>query len=316
MTAISKFRFFLICGALLAGLWAADTQAAATGSFQQSISIDEPVLLDVSTGSGTINIRTGNSGQVEIIGHITVRRGKFFGLFGNRDEDIEGLAQRFESEPPVLLADGLLQVGHVKDKRYGRNVSIDYEIVAPVDTKVKAHTGSGAQKISGVAGPVEAVTGSGKLALKNIGGAVNVRTGSGTITADGIAGAFEAHTGSGDVRMTQEAPGDVFVTTGSGNSELRGVVGALRVEAGSGRIVVDGQQEGVWDLDTGSGSVRVSLPEDAAFELDAESGSGGINIDHPLTVRGEISKRHLRGQVRGGGELLVIETGSGAIRVD
>jgi len=35
------------------------------------------------------------------------------------------------------------------------------------------------------------------------------------------------------------------------------------------------------------------LPEDAAFELDAESGSGGINIEHPLTVQGKISKRHL-----------------------
>jgi len=316
MTATSKFRFFLVCGALLAAFWAADAQAAAKGSFQQSIPIDEPVLLDVSTGSGTISIRTGDSGQVKIIGHITVRRGKFFGLFAKRDEDIEGFAQRFESEPPVVLTDGRLQVGHVKDKRYGRNVSMDYEIVVPVDTKVKAHSGSGAQQISGIVGPVEAHTGSGKLTLKDIGGAVNVRTGSGTITADGIAGAFEAHTGSGNVRMTQEAPGDVFVTTGSGNSELHGIVGALRVEAGSGRIVVDGQQEGVWDLDTGSGSVRVSLPEDAAFELDAESGSGGINIDHPLTVSGKISKRHLRGQVRGGGELLVIETGSGAIRIE
>jgi DUF4097 and DUF4098 domain-containing protein YvlB len=90
----------------------------------------------------------------------------------------------------------------------------------------------------------------------------------------------------------------------------------LRVKAGSGRIVVDGQQTGAWNLDTGSGSVRVSLPEGAAFELDAESGSGGINIEHPLTVQGRISKRHLRGTVRGGGELLAIDTGSGSIRIE
>ena len=229
---------------------------------------------------------------------------------------MQELVDRFESDPPVNLADGQLQVGHIKDKAFQRNVTINYEIVVPVDTEVKSHTGSGSQEISGISGPVEAGTGSGRLTLTDIGGAVAVRTGSGSIKADGIAGSFEAHTGSGSVNMTQEAPGDVVVTTGSGSSELHGVVGALHVRAGSGRIVVDGQQEGVWNLDTGSGSVRISLPEDAAFELDAESGSGSINIDHPLTVQGKVSKRHLRGQVRGGGDLLRIETGSGSIHIE
>ena len=310
-----NIRTFVFCGTLLVGFWAGEAQAAS-GSFERLFSIDEPILLDVSTGSGTINIRAGTSGQVEVSGHITVRRGTFLGLFERSSDEMQELVDRFESEPPVKFADGRLQVGHIKDKAFERNVTINYEIVVPVDTEVKSHTGSGAQEISGLSGPVEAGTGSGQLTLTDIGGAVAVRTGSGAIKADGIAGSFEAHTGSGSVRMTQAAPGDVVVTTGSGSSELHGVVGALRVRAGSGRIVVDGQQEGVWNLDTGSGSVRIDLPEDAAFELDAESGSGGIDIDHPLTVQGKVSKRHLRGQVRGGGDLLRIETGSGSIRIE
>ncbi len=316
MTVTSKFGSLLMCGALLAGFWPVEAQAAVTGSFQQTISIDEAVLLDVSTGSGTINIRAGTPGQVEITGHIKVRRGSFLGLFKTSNDEMQAFVDRFESEPPVILTDGRLQVGHVKGSRYGRNVSISYEIVVPADTEVKSHTGSGSQEISGVSGPVAAGTGSGNLKLTDIGGAVSARSGSGSIIAEGIAGSFEAHSGSGKVRLTQTAPGDVVVTTGSGSSELHGVVGALRVKAGSGRIVVDGQQTGAWNLDTGSGSVRVSLPEGAAFELDAESGSGGINIEHPLTVQGRISKRHLRGTVRGGGELLAIDTGSGSIRIE
>lgn len=316
MTVTSKFGSLLICGALLAGFWAAEAQAAATGSFQQTISLDAAVLLDVSTGSGTINIRAGAPGQVEIIGHIKVRRGSFLGLFKTSSDEMQAFVDRFESEPPVILADGRLQVGHVRGNRYGRNVSISYEIVVPVDTEVKSHTGSGSQEISGVSGPVAVDTGSGRLTLTDVGGAVSARSGSGSITANGIAGSFEAHTGSGRVRLTQASPGDVIVTTGSGSSELHGVVGALRVKAGSGRIVVDGQQTGAWKLDTGSGSVKVSLPTDAAFELHAESGSGSINIEHPLTIQGKISKRHLRGKVRGGGELLTIDTGSGSIRVE
>ena len=310
-----NFRTILFCGTLLAGFWAGEAQAA-TGSFEQSFSIDEPFLLDVSTGSGTINIRAGASGQVEVTGHITVKSGTFFGAFKRSSEEMQELVDQFESNPPVKLADGRLQVGHIKDKAFQRNVTISYEIVVPVGTEVKSHTGSGSQEISGISAPVEAGTGSGRLILTDIGGAVDVRTGSGSIKANGISGSFEAHTGSGSVNLTQEAPGDVVVTTGSGSSELHGVVGALHVRAGSGRIVVDGQQEGVWNLDTGSGSVRIKLPEDAAFELDAESGSGSINIDHPLTVQGKVSKRHLRGQVRGGGDLLRIETGSGSIRIE
>jgi len=310
-----RIRTFLFCAALLVGFWAGEAQAAS-GSFEQSFSVDEPIFLDVVTGSGTINIRAGSSRQVEVTGSIIVRRRGFLGVFKRSSDKMQELVDRFESEPPVSFVDGRLQVGHIKDKAYKRNVTINYEIVVPVDTRVKSHTGSGAQTISGVSGPVEAGTGSGRLTLTDIGGAVAARAGSGAIRADRIAGSFEAHTGSGSVRMTQVAPGDVVVTTGSGSSELHGVVGALNVHAGSGRIVVDGQQEGAWYLETGSGSVRIDLPDDAAFELDAESGSGGIVVDHPVTVQGRISKRHLRGQVRGGGVLLKIETGSGSIRIE
>jgi len=260
-----------MCGALLAGLWPAHAQAAATGSFQRSISIDEAILLDVSTGSGAISIRAGTPGQVEITGHIKVRGGSFLGLFGTSSDDLQAFVDRFESEPPVILENGRLKIGHVKDRRFGRNASISYEIVVPLDTEVKSHTGSGSQEIFGVSGPVEAGTGSGRLKLTDIGGAVSARSGSGSIIAEGIAGSFEAHSGSGKVRLTQKAPGDVVVTTGSGSSELHGIVGALRVKAGSGRIVVDGQQTGPWNLDTGSGSVSVSLPVDAAFQTSVDS---------------------------------------------
>jgi hypothetical protein len=315
MTVTSIFRSFLLCAALLAGTWAADAEGAVTGSFQRTISVDEGVSLDVSAGSGSITIHAGDSGKIEIIGHIKVRRGGFLGLFKKSSDKQEEFVQLFESEPPVILEDGQLRVGHVEGNKYGRNTSISYEISVPVSTEVKSHTGSGSQEISGVSGPVEVHTGSGSTTLTDIGGSVSASSGSGSITADGIAGAFEAHAGSGSIRLTQEAPGDVVVTTGSGSSELHGVVGALRAKAGSGRIVVDGQQAGDWYLDTGSGSVKVSLPGDAAFELDAETGSGGIDISHPLTVQGKISKKHVRGQVRGGGEMLTIETGSGSIRI-
>lgn len=308
-TLISKS--ILWCTALLLALWSADVQAAK-GSFHETYPVSGPFLLDVTTGSGKIEIRAGSVGEITVTGKISVGSGWFGRSKGKAEEIIEEL----EASPPVEIEDGLVRVGHIKERRLRRNVSISYEIVVPADTEVKSHTGSGSQSISGVSGPVDAGSGSGRLKLSDIGGPVEASAGSGSISADGVAGAFEAHTGSGGIRLTQVAPGDVDVSAGSGSIELRGVVGTLRARAGSGRIDVDGQMAGPWDLDTGSGSVHVTLPADAVFTLDAESNSGGIVVDHPVTIQGKVSRKHLKGEVRGGGEMLKIETGSGQIRVE
>lgn len=308
-TLISKS--ILWCTALLLALWSADVQAAK-GSFHETYPVSGPILLDVTTGSGKIEIRPGAVGEISVKGKISVGTGWFGRSKGNAQEIVEEL----ESSPPVEIEDGLVRVGHIKEKRLRRNVSISYEIVVPADTEVKSHTGSGSQSISGVSGPVDAGSGSGRVTLTDIGGPVEASAGSGSIIADGVAGAFEAHAGSGGIRLTQVGPGDVDVSAGSGSIELEGVVGALRARAGSGRIKVDGQMAGPWDLDTGSGSVYVTLPADAVFTLDAESNSGGIAVDHPVTIQGKVSRKRLKGDVRGGGEMLKIETGSGRIRVE
>jgi hypothetical protein len=308
---IFNIKVLLVCGAMLAGFWANAAQAGAKGSFERTLSVDEAILLDVSTGSGSIAIKSGDVGTVTVVGHIKVGS-----AWSSRSgAEAEELVAQFEANPPVELENGRLSVGHIKDRAYRKNVSISYEIVVPANTEVKSDSGSGSQEVSGIAAPVDADTGSGSITLTDIGGPVKANTGSGRIKAERVAGAFEAHTGSGSITMSQVSPGDVEATTGSGSIDLQGVAGSLQAKAGSGRINIQGEQTGDWKINTGSGSVSIDLPDDAAFRLDAESSSGGITIDHPVTVQGKISKRHLRGDVRGGGSELYIDTGSGSIKI-
>lgn len=297
--------------ALVASLWFSEARAA-TGSFEQTLNVGDAILLDVTTGSGSITIQSGAGGQVEIIGHIKVKTS----LFRRSEESARDLVEQLEANPPIVLEDRRLRVGYLKGRAFKRNVSISYEITVPADTRVKSNTGSGSQTISGVAEILEADSGSGSVKIANISGAVAADTGSGSIRAEGVGGAFDGDTGSGSIYLEQTAPGDVRASTGSGSIELHNIEGALHARAGSGRIRVNGRQVGKWDLDTGSGSVHIDLPADAAFRLDLESSSGGIVVDHPVTVQGKISKRHLRGDVRGGGDLLKIDTGSGGIRIN
>ena len=292
-------------------VWAADV-LAADGAFEERLSLDGPITLEVSTGSGRIEVRPGPAGEAFVRGEIKVNKK---GFFGGRRGDKDEIVQAVMDNPPIGLKDGHLEVGRFEDRNLGERVSISYEIIVPASTGTMASTGSGSVAVDDIAAPVEASTGSGSVELTNIGGAVEASTGSGTIRADGVAGAFKGSTGSGNIRMTQTAPGDVEVSTGSGSSELNGVIGALRANSGSGRITVSGSMAGDWELETGSGGVRVTLPSDAAFDVEAESHSGGITIDHPVTVEGSMSKRRVYGQVRGGGPLLRVESGSGGVRI-
>ena len=310
MTLCMRYTFLGLVGILAVGCASVGAQEVA-GSFQRSLSVDEPIDLDVSTGAGAITIRAGQTGQVEILGRIQVGR-----RWGRSTEEAEELVRRFETDPPIEFSGGRLRVGHIEERAYQRNVSISYEIEVPPETAVKSRTGSGDQVISGVTGPVQAGSGSGAVTVTDIGGSVEAHTGSGAIRAEGIGGAFKARTGSGSVRLVQSAPGDVEVSTGSGSMNLSGINGALQAHAGSGRIMGEGEQNGRWDLETGSGAISVRLPPDASFELNARSGSGHVYTDHPITLRGRIDGSHLSGEVRGGGPLLQVRAGSGTILIE
>ena len=58
MNSTPNIRFLAVCGILLSGFWAANA-SGASGSFQQTVSVDGPLVLDVSTGSGSIEIISG-----------------------------------------------------------------------------------------------------------------------------------------------------------------------------------------------------------------------------------------------------------------
>jgi hypothetical protein len=46
--------------------------ASAEGSFTRTLPVTGPVNLDLTTGSGSVNVRTGRSSQVLVTGHIKV----------------------------------------------------------------------------------------------------------------------------------------------------------------------------------------------------------------------------------------------------
>lgn len=316
--SIAVLLFFLAA----AGLPAA---AASEGSFERTLQVTGAVNLDLTTGSGSVNVRTGTSSEVQVTGHIKVTN--WFG--GNADERVK----RIEQNPPIQQSGNDIRIGHLDDTDMWHNISISYDLVVPPETELHSHTGSGSQSVGGLRKRIELESGSGSLKVSDIGDTVraetgsggididrvkgNVRTkaGSGSIHATDIAGGFEGRTGSGHITLEQTAPGSVHADTGSGGMELRGVHGSLEAEAGSGTITAEGDPTEGWTVHSGSGSIHLRLASAAAFDLDAHTSSGSISVSQPVTVQGSLGRKELRGKVRGGGAPVEVETGSGNIEI-
>ena len=69
------------------------------------------------------------------------------------------------------------------------------------------------------------------------------------------------------------------------------------------------------DLGTGSGGINVTMPPAFAGRVDLSVASGSVHIDQPVTVRGDIGKRHISGTIGEGTGSLSAHTGSGSINV-
>ena len=317
----------ILAGAMvsLACLQPLPVAASAEGSFQRTLQVTGPVNVDLTTGSGSVHVRTGSSSQVEITGRIRVTN-----WFGG---DAEERVKRIEANPPIQQSGNDIRIGHISDRELLHNISISYDLVVPAETELHSNTGSGSQNVEGIRRQLEIESGSGSLKIFDIGdtvraetgsggieidrihGNVRAKAGSGSISATGIAGGFEGHTGSGHITLEQTASGSVRADTGSGGLELRGVRGSLEAEAGSGTISADGNPTGSWTVHSGSGNIRLRLASEAGFDLDAHTSSGSISVSQPVPVQGSMGRKELRGKVHGGGVPVEVETGSGNIEI-
>ena len=89
-----------LAAALLLVATAAVARAAAEGSFERTLKVTGPVELDVSTPSGHIDVRTGDSSTVRIRGTIRASSGRWL----SSDADAERNVRYLESIRPSSRA--------------------------------------------------------------------------------------------------------------------------------------------------------------------------------------------------------------------
>ena len=184
---------------------------------------------------------------------------------------------------------------------------------------LRVDTGSGDVIVDNHQGDVDADTGSGDVELTDVRGSVKADTGSGDVRLSKVEGErISADTGSGGVRLN-DVRGEISADTGSGDVEGRGVhaVGVLNADTGSGEVRLEGDFGGVDGIriSTGSGDIELIGTSFPGMDLDIETSSGDIDVDVSGVDVIRKDEDTFRGTVDGGGARVVLETGSGGIRI-
>ena len=164
----------------------------------------------------------------------------------------------------------------------GGNHRVDIDIHMPREGRVDLHTGDG------------------KIELAHFKGEMQLRSGDGSQEIDSVDGKLRATTGDGHIRANGRFD-ELELKTGDGRVDAR---------AAAGSVLAAG-----WRLESGDGTVTLEVPDNLAADVDLHTGDGHIDLDMPVTTEGKIHQGEVRGKLNGGGNLLVIHTGDGSIRL-
>jgi hypothetical protein len=318
MSAIS--RAFCAVAILLT----ASPAMAQRFTFERSFEKPLPAVVDVVTERGAIEVRVGRADRVVVTGTVTVR------LAVSTPPNAIDLAKAIAASPPVQREQSTLRLRPPAGDAERRAVTVSYVVEVPPGTNVTTRTDSGATTVTGVGGAIAVTTESAAINLAQLAGTVIVTTGSGAIEATQVSGpmvvttrssAFKGQalggsltlqTQSGAVEAAFTGEGSVNVQTGSSGIRLANVRGPLRTASSSGRMIVSGTPKGAWELTNGSGSMELTLDKTGGATVDLTSGSGSVSLQG-VAVEGSVSKKHVTGNVRGGGAILRAFSRSGSL---
>src|SRR4029077_1855258 len=116
-----KFLALGICVSILAVL---PLNAATTGHFERTLQVNGTVELEVTSGSGNINVHQGGAGSVAITARIHSNPGSWLFGSGNVEERIH----KIEQNPPIVQQGNSIRIGRFEDRDLTKNISIDYDI--------------------------------------------------------------------------------------------------------------------------------------------------------------------------------------------
>ena len=293
-------------------------------TFTKTVRIGGSGVLDISNLSGSIEVRRGN-GNDAVIEVTKIARGRT-------------VEEAKEMLPLVTIditsrgerADIKTIYPHRQPGQEGRdhrrvNVSVNYMVTAPQNTRVRLFTLSGNLKAVDIRGELSLETTSGNVWIENASRIATAKSKSGAVELTNVDsdGALDAGTFSGSVILKNVKARRIKAGCISGRIVVQDVeTGQLDAQTISGDVTFSGvfAKAGRYDLKTNSGNVRAEVGGQTGFQLEANTFSGRVHSDFTVGGAQEPDGRgrartSLSGTVGDGSATLNVTTFSGNVYV-
>jgi DUF4097 and DUF4098 domain-containing protein YvlB len=289
--------------------------------FTRSVKVGDGAVLDLSHLAGDVRVTGGGGSDIKIDATKRVR---------HRDADeAKRLLEALRIE--VNTFNNRVEVRTIYPRRTstrGNSISanVDYVIEVPSGIAVALKSVSGDLTVSNVRGEVRLEAISGNVSITNTPNVAIAKTVSGNVTASDIGSqtALVLSTVSGTVIATGLKVRSLDAGSVSGDVRLTGSqIERLEASSVSGNIEFDAPlvKGGRYEFTSHSGNVRVLLSGNTGFELDADTFSGSVRSDVPVTLRtlGRTererrgSTRAIRGTFGDASAILSVRSHSGSV---
>ena len=258
-----------------------------TERFSRKIRIGRDGRVSIANISGDIVVTGGSGDEVSIE---AVKRGR-----GDRS-DLAGAEILVEERAGRV--DVRAEYERYRSGRGRRDdfLSVDFTVTVPASASLDVHSVSGSVKVTGVRGAVRAETVNGNVTTTDTPNLEHAKSVSGDVSLTGAAaeGDLSAGSVSGNITAKGLKARGLDLGTVSGDVTLTDVTcERLTIKSVSGRIEYAGAiaRNGRYEINTHSGNVRLVLANPSGFELNANSFSGSIRSELPLTIGGDSARR-------------------------
>lgn len=288
-------------------------------TFTKTVRVGNEGVLDVSNMSGNIEVRRGggNDAVIEVTKIARARTAEAAReLLPLVTVEINSRGERAEIRT--------LYGGGQPTRTRSINVSVNYSITAPQNTRIRVVTLSGNVDARDIRGELSLMTTSGHVRISNAARVTVAKSTSGNVELTNIDSdvSLEAGTVSGDVIVRSAKARRMSLGTVSGGVIVHDVrTERLAASSFNGNVEFSGPLEkgGRYELKTHSGNVRLIVDGRTGFEVEANSWSGSVHSDFALggsdneAPRGR--RKVIRGVVGDGSAVVHITTFSGNVHL-
>ncbi|HXW03938.1 MAG TPA: DUF4097 family beta strand repeat-containing protein, partial [Vicinamibacterales bacterium] len=292
-----------------------------TERFTRTLRVDSGGEIDLGNIAGDIVVTRGGGNEATLEVVKTAR--------GRTVEEAREMLSLVQVDVSERGGRSEVRVRYPRDEnrrnRRNVNVSVDFTLTAPEQTRLTVNSISGSISVRDIKGELALETISGSLRIANAGQVPKAKTVSGDVEiADTtLQGALDAATISGTLTLRKVQAARLDLGSVSGDVVIQDVQSPrVRAQSISGEVQLAGalQRGSRYDLSSHSGQVRVLVGGDVGFDLEASSFSGSVRTDLPLTSQttdreGRRGQRSLRGTYGDGSATLDLTTFSGNISI-